>query len=107
MPLELIFLTGIKRKKADLYKMLLMTVYQYNSLTESQKVETLWLHGDLIADRPHPLEEKQFLLYSLFNFHVEVEYNRSENTIEGVRSFFSVSPLEPYLENIDISAIFK
>jgi hypothetical protein len=45
------------------------------------------------------------VLYWIDNFFVEVIYNRVKNEITGVKSFVSDGPLEPYLNQIDLSEI--
>ena len=40
-------------------------------------------------------------LYRLFDFYAEVYLNNDANEIEKVRTFNSIEPLTPYLDEID------
>ena len=46
-----------------------MTLYQYKQLDECEQTEALWDHGARLAERKD--EKYRYVLYSLFNFHVE------------------------------------
>ncbi len=77
-----------------------MILYHFNSLDEKMQAEAIWEHGVHIADRIEGAFK--LILYQIESFYVEVWYNPAENSILKFRSFSSTTPLEPYLEKIDI-----
>jgi hypothetical protein len=80
-----------------------MTLYQFNVLSESEQAATLWEIGIYLTDREDHIFK--YALYQLEGFYVEVWYHKEFNAIQRLRSFSSVSQLEPYLKRIDISEI--
>lgn len=80
-----------------------MTLYEYNDLDELEQTEALWEYGVHIGERDDA--KFRYVLYALDSFYIELKYNRELNCINGSRSFSSVSQLEPYFPNIDISDI--
>jgi len=81
-----------------------MTLYQFNQLDEMEQAEAVW-SGTHIADRQD--KEHNILLYQIDGFYVEVYYHREYNVIRKLRSFSSVTQLEPYLNQIDIKGFGK
>ncbi|MCW3108351.1 MAG: hypothetical protein JWQ09_2857 [Segetibacter sp.] len=82
-----------------------MTMYEFNFLEETEKTTLLWAEGVFISDRKE--KENAVLLYKLSSFYVELYYHQDANEIQRIRSFTNTGPLEPYLENIDISSLFR
>ena len=80
-----------------------MTLYQFNVLTENEKIAIVWSKGDFVGDRTE--NNLSISLYQVQSFYVEVFYSGKENKISRLRSFSSMNQLEPYLNNIDISGI--
>lgn len=81
-----------------------MTLYQYKLLETNQQAEVLWNDGEFVADRMG--DKYNYLLYQLYNFYVEVQYNTEKNSIEKIKSFSSTGePLAPYLSEIQISLL--
>jgi len=78
-----------------------MTLYQFNSLNETQQAEMLWDNGVHIGERID--SEHTIALYQIYNFYVEVFYHRGSNAIKKFRSFSSTDQLAPYTVGIDIS----
>ncbi|HEY4197273.1 MAG TPA: hypothetical protein VGM63_17140 [Mucilaginibacter sp.] len=74
-----------------------MTLYDFNSLEEHQKAESVW-QGTFLADR----EENGLILqlYGIDTFYVEVCYDDRAGKILGFRSFHQVQQLTPYLAHI-------
>ena len=77
-----------------------MTLYQFNSLDETQQANVLWEYGVHISERPS--KYYNLILYQLDGFYVEVWYHPEENSIKRLRSFSSTDQLEPYLSKIKI-----
>ena len=83
-----------------------MTFQQYQALNCHRKAEVLWLDGvymELIRNTPFLNIE----LYGLFDFYVEIYYNRKTEEPLFIKAFNSTSGLNPYLELIDIDCIFE
>jgi hypothetical protein len=81
-----------------------MTLYEFKTLSDFEQAEAVW-NGTFIAHR----EDGFFrvLLYQIDSFYVEVYYHKTANVILRFRSFTTTRLLEPYLEKINISDIFK
>lgn len=89
----------------SLYQIKSMTLYQYKRLTEADQFDVLWNYGEFLLHRETSLFK--FILYQVDGFYVEVRYEVAKNEIVGLRSFFSTSNLDPYLEQIDCSALYN
>lgn len=83
-----------------------ITIYDFNSFSETGKVCALWAYGTFITDQPLGYNLK-ILLYQINDFYVESFYNPKRNRIFMFRAFKSERLLEPYLEQIDISSLFN
>lgn len=82
-----------------------MTLYQFNTLSETDQATALWDRGvHLMERRDHVFT---YALYQLDNFYVEVWYHRDFNAIQRFRTFNSMAALEPYLGNIDVGNILN
>jgi len=79
----------------------MLTLYDFNALTETQKAEAVW-QGIFLADR----EENELIvqLYAVSCFYVEVFYNPAANKIVSFRSFTSCNLLTPYLAQIKFNS---
>ena len=80
-----------------------MTLYEFRALDLHKQAETVWEQGVFVAKR----EEGAYklMLYQLPSFYVEVWYLPVNNKIDGLRSFISTGPLEPYLQEIDVTKL--
>jgi len=79
---------------------------EFLQLNETEQVELLWYNGEQIGRRKE--NDYLILLYQVEGFYVEVFYHRKERVIKRYMSFdCSDSRLEPYLDKIDISPIYK
>lgn len=82
-----------------------MTMYEFNLLSEDEKVDLLYHEGTYLAKRKkHNLT---LVLYQLEDFYVEVHYNKYRYLINDIRYFHSLELLNPYLEQIDIEEIMR
>ncbi|GEO11983.1 hypothetical protein SAE01_44790 [Segetibacter aerophilus] len=79
----------------------MITLYQYNELSEDERKSLLWSEGAFVGERA--VGNLRVALYQLYSFYVEVYYD--DNEIESVRSFCDTSQLEPYLKDIDITSV--
>jgi hypothetical protein len=80
-----------------------MTAQEFNRLEYSDKVEVLWSGGVHLASRESIFFD--ILLYQVHGFYIEVVYNRVDRKIVKMRTFSSTKLLEPYLAEVDISAV--
>lgn len=80
-----------------------LNLYQYNQKTESEKAHILFTDGIFLESINY--EENRNLLYSLFNFFVEVTYIADSNEISNLKTFKSTDLIEPYLNKIDLSKL--
>lgn len=78
-----------------------MGLYEFNQLDLDAKATTLWEHGQFLMLRIEG--EFAINLYSLYDFYVEVWYQKNENRIERFRTFQSINALWPYLDQIDLN----
>jgi hypothetical protein len=80
-----------------------MTLSEFNTWDEIKQAEALLNDGVMVAERAY----KQFniLLYQVKDFYVEVYYNTTFSIIQGFRGFDSMTSLDPYLQEIDITSL--
>lgn len=78
-----------------------MNTREFNGMDDVRQAETLLNEGVVIAERLY--KEFRILLYQVRHFYVEVYFHKKFDMIQGFRSFESMSSLDPYLEEIDIS----
>lgn len=78
-----------------------MTLYEFNSLDELEQKEAIWEKGVFLSDR---VDGEYFIkLYQIDGFYVETYRSIEHNVIVRFRSFSSTNPLDPYLDNMDLS----
>ena len=82
-----------------------MHFYDFIQLNETEQIEILWYNGEQIGRRKD--EEHLILLYQVEGFYVEVFYHNKERVIKKYMSFECTDLLEPYLEKIDITNVYK
>jgi len=80
-----------------------MTYMEFNLLFESEKMQVIWKKGVLIAKRTEG--HYDYLLYQINNFYVEEQVHRHYNVRKAYQTFRDTEKLEPYLKNVDISAL--
>ncbi len=80
-----------------------ITLYEFNSLEELEKIEALGEYGQIVA---HKFEGKfKFMLHQINNFYVEIKYINESNAFVDLRSFHTTDLLDSYISTIDISGI--
>ncbi len=81
-----------------------MTLYEFKQLDTNEQMEAIWkgIHIGNRRDREHNI-----VLYQIDGFYAEVYHHKFDNDIKRVRTFSSTNCLDPYLDQIDIEAIFK
>ena len=82
-----------------------MHFYEFLQLNETEQIELLWYNGEQIGRRKD--EDHLILLYQVEGFYVEVFYHNKERAIKKYVSFECIERLDPYLEQIDLSPIYR
>ena len=82
-----------------------MRFKDYNSLSDSEKIDVLYDHGVYIGKRT--IGTTVVLLYQLGSFYVEVYYKLYRRFIRRIHSFISTDFLDPYLQQIEIDFLFN
>ena len=74
--------------------MRVLMLYQYKLLSNHEQYDLLFTQGDfldmIIAGN------SRFVVYELFKFFVEIEYNNKENKIIGLKSFVTGKIMDKY-----------
>ncbi|MBS1775008.1 MAG: hypothetical protein JSS64_01865 [Bacteroidetes bacterium] len=79
------------------------TLYEFNALPEHQRFQYLWDEATFLNNRVEG--ESRFNLYACGDFFVEVEYERNDNLIRGLRSFKTIRNLDPYLAGLTLDGL--
>jgi len=82
-----------------------MHFLEFLRLKEDDQLETLWYNGEQIGRR----KEGEFLvlLYQVEGFYVEVFYHTRQKLITKYVSFECTDRLDPYIENMDLSLVYR
>lgn len=80
-----------------------MTNYEFNALSFSDQAQAVWDFGTYQSCRG--LKGHKVNFYSLFDFYVEVYWNRTTNEIDKIVSFKTGAKLDRYLSKIDINQV--
>lgn len=70
----------------------------FTSLATDDQLETLYYEGDILANRYEG--DFIFLLYTLYDFYVELRHDAYTNQLRQVTAFRGTDLLEPYLPYI-------
>ena len=82
-----------------------ITLYEFNSLNELEKIEALGEYGVILA---HRFEEIfKYMLYQINDFYVELKYILEGNIFVEMKSFKTTTLLERYLDEINIDDLRK
>ena len=80
-----------------------ITLYEFNSLRDLEKIEALSDYGQIVA---HRFENNfKFMLYQVNNFYVELKYITRNNIFIELRTFTSTDLLDGYLSSINIDKL--
>ena len=82
-----------------------MTLYEFKSFDINKQADITWENGVLLGFREE--DNHHMILYRIENFYVEIQYHTNQNEILQIKSFISEGPLNPYLDNIDISDLLE
>ena len=80
-----------------------MDIYEFNHLVLDQQKKLVWQDGIFLTNRK--VQNLGLSLYRLFDFYAEVHLNNGTSEIEKIRTFKSVEPLMPYLDEIDLNQL--
>lgn len=78
----------------------------FKKFTPNLQAKVLWEYGiflDLVRQTP----ESNVELYSLFDFYVEIYFDKNTGDPLFLRSFSNTNALEPYLPVVEIDSIFE
>jgi hypothetical protein len=79
-----------------------MTLYDFIALSDNDQADITW-NGVYLGARID--NESQVILYSLYNFYVEVYYSPALNEIQRLRPFRNISQVQPYIDGISLSEL--
>jgi hypothetical protein len=82
-----------------------MNIEDFNFLDAMAKTEILSLEGTFLAERSEGCF--RISLYQVENFYVEIYYHTTRYFYVCIRSFDDEGELSPYLEQIDISEVYR
>lgn len=80
-----------------------MKIYDFICISKAEQVQLLQKEGVYLADRVE--EGREIKLFALGDFYVEVVSTTGEE-LTILRTFKTCTRLEPYLDGIDLVAIF-
>lgn len=80
-----------------------MTINEYKALKQEEQTSFLCKAGVSIAERK--VGPYLIVLYQVDGFYVEVSYDKDTYQMKKLMSFYNTTLLEPYLSEIDISAL--
>lgn len=82
-----------------------MMLQQFNALPKEDQQDLLLKSGTFLAER----EDGPFriMLYQLDSFYVEVYFFNLYNKVAFFKAFRSTTPLQPYLNKIDLSDLLQ
>lgn len=82
-----------------------MTLYYFKSLNRKQKKIVVLRTGIFLSEKKYGFFRT--MLYQVDGFYVEIFFTRLSKDAAWFRSFDSTKNLQPYLSQIDISALFQ
>ena len=77
-----------------------MTLYQFNALDEGEQMEAIWKYAVHLAKREDDIHSYELL--QIDNFYIELKHHKEFDSLRGLRTFTTTTPLEPYLDQIEI-----
>jgi len=80
-----------------------MKQHDFTTFEELEQAETAWKKGTLLAKRTENFHT--MWLYLLDDHYVEITYHTHFNVLLQINSFKDTEQLEPYLAEIDLSAL--
>jgi hypothetical protein len=82
-----------------------MDIKEFNFMDGMAKTQVLATDGVYLAERNDG--SFRISLYQLSDFYVEIYYHKTRCFYICIRSFSEVGELFPYLQDIDISEVYK
>lgn len=79
----------------------MINFFEFRFLPDEQQSDYILNNGVFLCSIDS--EEERIGLFRLFDFFVEIYYNKVNDQIIKIKSFRSMEFLEPYLERINIS----
>ena len=75
-------------------------LYEFNMLTDIEKANMVLDNGTFMLKRHD--DQQVINLYTLSDYYVELYYDQKSNRINKIRSFKSMEPLDPYIDDIEV-----
>lgn len=82
-----------------------MDIRDFNTMDGTAKTEVLATNGVFLAERRDGCY--RITLYQVDDFYVEIYYHTTRYFYICIRSFRDVGELFPYLQDVDISEVYK
>ena len=82
-----------------------MTLDDFKHLNQEEQIVASIDYGEYIAART--MASYKIMLWIVNDFYVEFFYDKTDNKIQKIRSFKNPDLLSAFLEQIDISPVFK
>lgn len=79
-------------------------LFDFKILSPDDKATILFDQGIFLMNRVE--KERILILYSLYDFYVEVSYIKKNNSIDRIRTFKNIGPLKPYLDLVQLDLGF-
>jgi hypothetical protein len=84
----------------------MLTYHEFQALNEDMQTQLLSLDG-VYLDLNRSKGRYHIELYALYNFYVEIFFERSTEEPMYLKAFQKMKSLDPYLEMIDIGEILR
>ncbi len=81
-----------------------MTAQEFNTINFEQK-SALLTENSIFIDERFIYGKYKILMYSLFNFYVEVYYHIEHNEIETVKALVDLKDWESYMSSIQLELL--
>jgi len=82
-----------------------MTPQEFNMLGLDQKGE-VWNTNSIVIDERIVYNKHKIVIYSVFNFYVEVFYSIKDNKIEDLKALENIEDWEGYLKSIKLGFLY-
>ena len=82
-----------------------MTAQEFNMLNLDQKGE-VWNTNSIFIDERIVYNKHKIVIYSVFNFYVEVFYSIKDNKIENLKALENIEDWEGYLKSIKLGFLY-
>ena len=82
-----------------------MTATEFNELPYPKKAD-MWSKNGVFLDERIIYGKCKIVIYSVFNFYVEVYYNVNTNQIGTVKALENIEDFEGYLKSVQLELLY-